>query len=377
VVACDAASRDALAGLLAQVRADAPLTMVVHAAGVVDDGVTGSLTPARVQAVLRPKADAAWHLHQLTRGLDLEQFVLFSSVAAVLGGAGQGSYVAANAFLDGLASHRRAAGLPAVSLAWGLWADATGMTGHLGQEDLARMARGGIGALTARDGLDLLDAALGRDEALLVPARLDLNGLRAAAARGEQVPPLWRALIIPSVPAAAPSQGRTLHQQLTALPAPGQQRMLLDLIRVHVAAVLGHTGPVAIEPGRAFTDLGFDSLTAVELRNRLHAATGLQLPVTLVFDHPTPAALTRYLIDQLCPASAHQTDPDDQQVRQALTAIPLSRLRDAGLLESLLQLAGLHDGTSELTSNTTAGAIDALDAESLVRMALDTERTDY
>ena len=272
----------ALAALLARV----PLTGVVHAAGVLDDGVIGSLTPARVDAVMRPKADAAWHLHQLTADADLELFVLFSSAAGVLGLAGQGNYAAGNAFLDGLAAARRAAGLPAVSLAWGLWADASAMTGHLGTGDRARMTRGGMTPLSEREGLALLDAALARDEALLVPARL-----RVPAG---QAPPLWRELG-PATPERARERARSPH-------AGGPARLAataLDLVRGHAAAVIGHAAADAIEPDRAFKKLGFDSLTAVELRNRLNAATGLRLPATLIFDYPTPAALAAFLRAEL------------------------------------------------------------------------------
>jgi acyl carrier protein len=315
----------------------------------VDDGVIGSLTPARVDAVMQAKADAAWHLHELTAAADLDAFVLFSSAAATFGAAGQGNYVAANAFLDGLAAQRQAAGLPAVSLAWGLWADASGITGHLDAGDRARMARGGVSALTAAQGLALLDAAVARDEALLVPARLDVAGVRAAASRGEQVPALWRALVPRSAratraAAAAPDQAGTLRQQLAALAPADQDALMLDLVRAHVAAVLGHAAAEAIEPDRAFADLGFDSLTAVELRNRLHAATGLQLPATLVFDYPAPDVLARHLHDQL---------------------------------EPLLQLAARHDSATPDEPASTAAAIDSLDAESLVSLALDAESSDY
>ena len=174
MAACDAADRDALAGVIA--RATAPVTGVVHAAGVLDDGVIGSLTQARIDAVMRPKADAAWHLHELTQGLDLDSFIMFSSAAATFGSAGQGNYAAANAFLDGLASHRRSAGLTASSLAWGLWADASSMTRQLSEGDRARMTREGLGELSAQEGLALLDLALNRDEALLVPIRMDVAG---------------------------------------------------------------------------------------------------------------------------------------------------------------------------------------------------------
>ncbi|HEY9241368.1 MAG TPA: SDR family NAD(P)-dependent oxidoreductase, partial [Streptosporangiaceae bacterium] len=296
VVACDAADRAALAGLLAGV---ADLTVVVHAAGVLDDGVIHALTPDRIDAVMRPKADAAWNLHELTQDMDLDSFILFSSAAATLGSAGQGNYAAANAFLDGLAARRRAAGLPATSLAWGLWDQASGMTGHLSGTDRARLARAGTGALSAADGLALLDAALCRDEAVLVPARLDVAGLRAQAARGGQVTPLWRRL------AGTPARGRAagnaadagqdLRQKLAALPRPGQDQLLLDLVRGHAAAVLGHASPEEITPGRAFRDLGFDSLTALELRNRLTTATSLRLPATLVFDYPSATALAEHL----------------------------------------------------------------------------------
>ena len=226
LAACDAADRGALAGLLAGVPAARPLTIVMHTAGVLDDGVTGSLTPARVDAVLRPKADAAWHLHELTRDADLEAFVLFSSAAATFGGAGQGNYAAANAFLDGLASYRRAAGLPAISLAWGLWAGASAMTARLGDTDRARMARGGMTALTAEEGLALLDAAMARDEAHLVAARLEVAGLRAAAAGGADIPPLWRTLVPraggPARPSAVAGAGvgaaDALRRQLAGRP---------------------------------------------------------------------------------------------------------------------------------------------------------------
>ena len=316
VTGCDMADRDALAAVLAGIPGDCPLTRVVHAAGVVDDGVTGSLTPARVDAVMRPKADAAWHLHELTRDADLDAFVMFSSSAAALGSPGQGNYAAANAFLDGLAAARQAAGRPGQALGWGLWAQASAMTAHA---DRDRMAREGMTALTAEDGLGLLDLAAGRDEAALVPARLDVAAIRARAGRGQDVPPLWRALAGPGAraraaggpggDAAAPLRGR-----LAGLSAAEADRVLLDLVRAHAAAVLGHASPAAVEPGRAFSDLGFDSLTAVELRNRLNAATGLRLPATLVFDYPAPALLAAYLRAGLA--------GDDAAAAAAVVAVP-------------------------------------------------------
>jgi candicidin polyketide synthase FscE len=308
IVACDAADRDALAALLAAVPARDPLTAVIHAAGLLDDGMISSLTPDRVAAVMRPKADAAWHLHELTRDADLDAFVLFSSAASTFGSAGQGNYAAANAFLDGLACGRRAAGWPATSLAWGMWADASAMTGHLGEDDLARMARGGVFALSAAEGLALLDAALRRDEALLVPARLDVAGLRAQVARSpwSEVPALWRGLIRgrtrPAVGEGAGAGSEALRRRLAGLPAAERGRALLDLVRAHVAAVLGHASPDAVEPGRAFSEIGFDSLTAVELRNRLQTVTGLRLPSTLIFDYPSPAILAGLLTERLAPA---------------------------------------------------------------------------
>ena len=317
LTACDAADRAALAAVLARIPAATPLTGVVHAAGVLDDGVTGSLTPERVDAVMRPKADAAWHLHELTQGMNLDAFVLFSSASAAFGGLGQANYAAANAFLDGLAAARQAAGLPGVSLAWGLWADASAMTGHLGQDDLARMGRGGVRALSAEQGLALLDAALARDEALLIPARLDVAGMRARAARGGTLPAVWRGLVPPGGPgraqagaaavasagAAGPAGGADpaggLRGQLAGLDEEQRVRVLGDVVRGCVAAVLGHGSAEGVEPGRAFKDLGFDSLTALELRNRLNAVTGLRLPATLIFDCPTPGAVAVFLGSEL------------------------------------------------------------------------------
>ncbi|MEV0374916.1 SDR family NAD(P)-dependent oxidoreductase, partial [Streptomyces sp. NPDC050636] len=312
-IACDAADRDALATVIKTIPAERPLSTVIHAAGVLDDGTVTSLTPERVATVMRPKADAAWHLHELTQDmdLDLEHFVLFSSAAATFGVPGQGNYVAANAFLDALAADRRAAGLPGTSLAWGLWAEVSGLTGQLSDAERARMTRSGTSALSAAEGLALLDMALARDEAVLVPARLDLAGLRAQAARSDEIPPLWRALAGGPARRAAASGGAgadSLRQQLAALSAEDGHQMLLNLVRAHVAAVLGHASADAVEPGRAFTDLGFNSLTAVQLRNRVSTATGLRLPATLVFDYPNPTALAVHLRGRLGGESAAGAD---------------------------------------------------------------------
>jgi acyl transferase domain-containing protein/NADP-dependent 3-hydroxy acid dehydrogenase YdfG/acyl carrier protein len=317
VAVCDAADRDALAGLLESVPADCPLTGVVHTAGVIDDGMITSLTPARVDAVMRAKADAAWHLHELTGELDLAQFIVFSSAAATLGGAGQGSYTAANGFLDALAARRRAAGLPATSIAWGAWLHRAGIGRNLTEADVARMNRGGMAELGADEGLALLDAAAAQDEAVLVAARMDLPGLRARAARGEGVPTLWRALV--EDPARSAPAG-ALRERLAAASPGVRDRMLLDLVRAHAAAVLGYPSADAVEPGRAFRDLGFDSLTAVELRNRLNAVTGLRLPATLTFDYPDPAALASYLRTELT---------DDDEARPAPVFAELERLESS------------------------------------------------
>ncbi|MFE9425684.1 SDR family NAD(P)-dependent oxidoreductase [Kitasatospora sp. NPDC006697] len=297
VAACDAADRTALAVLLATVPAAHPLTAVVHAAGVLDDGVIASLGPDRLDRVLRPKIDAAVHLHELTAHQDLAVFALFSSMTGAFGNPGQANYAAANTFLDALAAHRRSRGLPATSLGWGFWAEASGMTGHLGQGTVGRMARLGVLPLATDQGLALLDAATGRDEPYLLPVRLDLAALRTQAAglpaalRGLVRAPARRA----AAGMAAETEGSSLARRLAGLATAAREELLLDLVRGHVAVVLGHGSPESVEPDRAFRELGFDSLTAVELRNRLNAAAGLRLPATLVFSHPTPAELARHL----------------------------------------------------------------------------------
>ncbi|MGC9443187.1 SDR family NAD(P)-dependent oxidoreductase, partial [Streptomyces sp. WG5] len=301
--ACDVSDRDALATVLADVPAEHPLTAVVHAAGVLDDGTVEAMTPDRLRRVLLPKVDAAWHLHELTRDLDLSAFVLFSSAAGVLGNAGQANYAAGNAFLDAVAQHRRAQGLPAVSLAWGLWDDEAGMAGTLDAAERRRLSRGGMLPLSPAEGLALFGAALpgagGAEPTapLLVPARLDLAELRRSL--GDWTPPLLRGLLRGTVRRrasdAAAQTPDSLAQRLAQLPSTERGRVLLDLVCTQVAQVLGHSGSAAVEPGSAFKELGFDSLTAVELRNRLGAASGLRLPATLIFDYPTPEALSGYL----------------------------------------------------------------------------------
>ncbi|MFE5075510.1 SDR family NAD(P)-dependent oxidoreductase [Streptomyces halstedii] len=327
VVACDVADRAALAAVLADLPSAHPLTAVVHTAGTLDDGVVTALTPERVDAVLRPKADAALHLHELTRDLDLTHFVLFSSAAGTFGGPGQANYAAANAFLDALAARRRAAGLAGQSLAWTLWEQPSALTGHLDEDDVRRLARSGMPPLSTERGLALFDTALTVDRAALVPMRLDTAALRSAAADGT-LPPLLRGLVrTPPRRAAAAAEtaadDNALRRRLAALDAGGRTRLLVELVRTHAAAVLGHTSPDTLDPGRAFRELGFDSLASVELRNRLNAATGLRLPAGLVFDHPTPAALADFLGTELTDTEAATA------VIPSVPARPAGRNRDA------------------------------------------------
>ncbi|MFG2139946.1 type I polyketide synthase [Streptomyces sp. NPDC048650] len=294
VAACDVGDRDALADLLAGIPAAHPLTAVVHAAGVLDDGVLTSLTPERVDAVLRAKMDAASYLHELTRDAPLTAFVLFSSAAGVLGAAGQGNYAAANAFLDALAQHRAAQGLPAVSLAWGPWEEQHGgMAGTLGAGDLARFSRTGVVALSAAEGLALFDAGWVGEEPLLAPVRLDTAVLRGTAGRAG-VPAALRGLVPPASRQPAP-----VGRPLADLGERERGAALRELVRTRAAGVLGHTSPEALDETRPFLESGFDSLTAVELRNALSEATGLRLPATVVFDSATPVALAARLDELL------------------------------------------------------------------------------
>ncbi|WP_432155050.1 SDR family NAD(P)-dependent oxidoreductase [Streptomyces tricolor] len=290
LAACDVGDRAALAALLASVDPAHPVTAVVHAAGVLDDGVVAALTPDRLDTVLRPKADAAWHLHELTANLDA--FVLFSSAAGLLGAPGQANYAAANAFLDALAAHRRAAGLPAVSLAWGPWAD-----GMAAQVDTRRASRAGLLPLDSALGLALFDTARAGAPAAPLAARLDLPGLRARAA---ELPPVLRSLV-PAPARTAPEPAEPLADTLAALPVAERERRALDVVLRHTAEVLGHATADGVDQERGFQQLGFDSLMSVELRNRLGAAAGLRLPATVIFDHPTPAALAAHLVAELAP----------------------------------------------------------------------------
>ncbi|MFC4049744.1 type I polyketide synthase [Actinomadura syzygii] len=306
--ACDAADPAALAGLVAAVPDAHPLTAVVHAAGVLDDGVVTGLTGERLDAVLRPKATAAWHLHALTRDLDLAAFVLFSSIAGTIGSPGQGNYAAANASLDALAQHRRDLGLPAVSIGWGLWDG--GMADGLDDAEKARWSRGGVVPLPADEGLALLDAVLGGDRASVVAARLDLAALGRAGTPG----PLLRDLVRSPVRGRAKggAKGGASLRGLDGLTDAERRARVLDLVRTSTAAVLGHGRADDIDTERAFKELGFDSLTAVELRNSLNAATGLSLPTTLLFDHPRPGVLADHIVGELSggeDAEAREVEP--------------------------------------------------------------------
>ncbi|WP_151858462.1 type I polyketide synthase, partial [Mycobacterium tuberculosis] len=302
VVACDAADRAALAKVIADIPVQHPLSGVIHTAGALDDAVVMSLTPDRVDVVLRSKVDAAWHLHELTRDLDVSAFVMFSSMAGLVGSSGQANYAAANSFLDALAAHRRAHGLPAISLGWGLWDQASAMTGGLDAADLARLGREGVLALSTAEALELFDTAMIVDEPFLAPARIDLTALRAHAVA---VPPMFSDLAsaptrrqVDDSVAAAKSKSALAHR-LHGLPEAEQHAVLLGLVRLHIATVLGNITPEAIDPDKAFQDLGFDSLTAVEMRNRLKSATGLSLSPTLIFDYPTPNRLASYIRTEL------------------------------------------------------------------------------
>ncbi|OKI91976.1 hypothetical protein AMK18_32385 [Streptomyces sp. CB01249] len=311
LTACDTADRDALATLLNTIPTDHPLTAVIHTAGVLDDGTIDTLTPERLDTVLRPKADTAWHLHELTRDTDLAAFVLYSSAAGILGNAGQANYAAANTFLDALAAHRHTQGLPATSLAWGLWDQASTMTGQLDETALARLARTGVTALTSADGLARFDAALGLRQPVSVAMGLDQATL-AERARAGLLDPLFSALVRQARPRPqARAAGRSasggasevsLADRLAPLSAQERRKRLAELVGEHVAAVLGHSSADSVGADRLFQSLGFDSLSAVELRNRLGAATGQRLTPTLIFDHPTPGALTAHLDELLAPA---------------------------------------------------------------------------
>ncbi|MGW5234268.1 type I polyketide synthase, partial [Streptomyces nodosus] len=301
VSACDVGDRDAVDTLVASVPAEHPLTAVVHTAGVLDDALTGSLTPEQLAGVLRPKADAALYLHEATLGQDLAAFVLYSSISGVIGGPGQANYAAANASLDALAHRRRAAGLPGLSLAWGPWGRGSGMTSQISDTDLGRMDRGGTPPMSLEDGLALFDAALARTEPMVVPTRINVTGLQVQ----QTLPALWRDLVPrPRRTAAADRSPKTVLDGLRTLDTAAREKLLTELVVGFTAGLLGHADPAAVDPERGFLELGFDSLVSVSLRNQLGELLGLRLPTSVVFDSKTPVKLARHLNEELGDLSA-------------------------------------------------------------------------
>ncbi|MFE3022449.1 SDR family NAD(P)-dependent oxidoreductase, partial [Streptomyces sp. NPDC059256] len=298
ITACDITDRNNLARVLTALPEDRPLSAVVHAAGVLDDQMLTDLTPHQLHTVLRTKVDAAWQLHDLTLDLPLSAFVVFSSTAGTLGAAGQANYAAANAWLDALAHHRRSLELPSTSLAWGLWADDSDMTASLTDSQRLRLHRQGLRPMATEYALTLFDSALAAGAPHVVAADLDQRALQNRAAEGD-LPTVLSSLVRQRPRRADVSSGDDLAGRLAGLSDNDQDALLAGLVHSHVGGVLGHSSTVEGSEDQSFKDLGFDSLTAVELRNRLNAATGLRLPTTLVFDHPSINTLARYLKEQM------------------------------------------------------------------------------
>ncbi|MFL6161134.1 MAG: type I polyketide synthase [Jatrophihabitantaceae bacterium] len=318
VAACDVSDRTALATAIG----GRQLSAVLHAAGVTADAALTGLSAEQVAVAFGPKVDAAWHLHELTAGQQLATFVLFSSLAGLIGNAGQASYAAANGFVDGLAAHRRTLGLPATSIAWGLWDVATGITGQLGEADLARLTRSGVAPLSVEHGLALFDQVLaGAAGPVLAGAAWDSAGLRKRAESGQLAPVLRGLTRAPRRASAATAEASAdLTSRLATLDEPAGRELVLELVRNQVASVLAHGEGSAVPVDRTFSQLGFDSLTVVELRNRLDLATGLRLPATLAFDYPTVASLAEFIYQTVAPAPR----PPDEALQASLDEIELA-----------------------------------------------------
>ena len=357
VAACDVSDRASVQRLLDGMPAEHPLTALVHAAGIADNGLVGSMTPERLDAVLRPKADAAWHLHELTRNQDLSAFVLLSSAGGLVLAAGQGNYAAANVFLDALAAYRRSEGLPATSMAYGLWAG-TGMGQWLSEVDFDRMRHQGLPALSPDEGLALFDAALAGGLAAPVPLRVDRARLHA---RTDEIPALLRGLLPFARRRAAVvrADAQALRRQLATLDQAEQETVLRDLIAQHAAALLGHASADAIDLERDFLESGFDSLSATELRNSLNQATGLRLPAMAVFESKNPAELARCLRAELA-AKSSETVGGESAAQAGQDTDTVSDLFRAGVyageaVKAMAMLGAVADIRPKFAARTDLG----------------------
>ncbi|WP_120313567.1 SDR family NAD(P)-dependent oxidoreductase, partial [Mycobacterium alsense] len=340
ITACDTDDPAALAAAVDTV--GRPLTAVIHAAGVLDDAVVTDLTPEQLDRVLAAKADSAWHLHRLTADRDPAAFVLFSSAAGILGGPGQANYAAANAFLDALASHRQHTQRQATSVAWGYWQAPSGMTAHLSTADLTRLTGAGLTPITSEKGLALFDAALASQRANLLASPVNVGAL-ARHARQNRLDPILSALthVRPQAAAASP---RTLSARLAGQSPEQRLDTLTKMVTATTAAVLAHPDPGALDPDRPFKDLGIDSLTALELRNTVNQHTGLTLPATLAFDHPTPTKLAAHLAGLLTDTAAPALPASE-----AKTAVPVDNSLAYLDQAAFLALRAVHGALIQVT----------------------------
>jgi NADPH:quinone reductase-like Zn-dependent oxidoreductase/acyl carrier protein len=384
VVACDVADRVALDGLLSAIPAEHPLTGVVHTAGVLADGLLADMTPERFATVLRPKVDAAWNLHEATKDLDLSMFVLYSSIAGTLGSPGQANYAAANTFLDALAQLRHRAGLPATSVAWGPWRATSGMTSSLTEADIARLRREGLVPLDEDYAMSLLEDALAVGLPTVAGVGLDVEALIAQAAAGS-LPRALSSLVAVGARrvASGVATGSGLMQRLAATPDDERDTLLLEFVREHAAAVLGYPSAASIEPETPFNELGFDSLGAVELRNRLAKATGFPLSSTLVFDHPTATAVAKLLRSRwdataTTSATAESTTSvvDDQitALRSLLATMPSAgdKERLAARIRATLAEALAEPGSTVHSARATVEAASADELFALIDQQIST-----
>ncbi|MBR0793725.1 KR domain-containing protein, partial [Bradyrhizobium manausense] len=371
LVSCDVSDRAAIASVLNTLAPERPLTGVFHLAATLDDGIVPALTVERLDRVLQPKLDGAWHLHELTAEMDLAAFVLFSSVAA-LGSPGQANYAAANVFLDALAAERRHRGLAGQSLLWGLWEQrGVGMTAHLGRAELMRMRRQGVQALSLELGLNLLDAAQSQPEAMLVPIHLDVGAMQRQF--GDDVPALYRGLVRSGLrKASTASSGDTnaLRVRLAALGGESERlQALVELAQEEIAAVLASSGTASVPADQPLKELGLDSLMAVELRNRLSGRISAKLPTTFAFDYPTARAMARLLLEklELDNVKSDLSIWGDEQIRRKLRDISIEALRKSGLLERLMMQP--NDTSRRASDDELSAHIDDAETDSLLSIA--------